>query len=254
MDKGEYQITPESERKCLWMTSGIISYKLCSRNYLCEDCMFDRVMRNETAAMIRRPDVDAALAADLASIDSSTPRIDGSKFYHRNHCWVKVINPEEVVIGINGILARLIYGIKTVVLPKPGEALSREQLFAHIIQEKHIVPLILPINGVIKSVNTDLAKNPELLRKDFREKGWLVTMKPDNLENDLRTLTFGSKAIEWYKKKDRSVSETIHAVYSVSGTELGPTMQDGGEFMLNPSEMLSADQYYKILEVLSRAE
>ncbi len=254
MDKGEYQITPESERKCLWMTSGIISYKLCPRNYFCEDCMFDRVMRNETAAMIRRPDVDAALAADLASISSSTPDIDGSLFYHRNHCWVKVISPDEVIIGITGILARLIYGIKTVVLPKVGETLSREQLFAHIIQEKHIVPLILPVNGVIKKVNSDLSETPELLRSDFLHKGWLVSMKPDNLENDLRNLVFGSKAIEWYKKKDRSVSEAIHAVYSVSGADLGPTMQDGGEFMLNPSEMLTADQYYKILEVLSRAE
>lgn len=254
MDRSDYQIVPEGERKCVWMTSGIISYKLCPLNYACEDCMFDRVMRNESAAMIRRPDVDAALAADLASIDSSAPLIDGSLFYHRNHCWVKVLNTDEVIVGINGILARLIYGVKTVVLPKVGEELSRDQFFAHIIQEKHIVPLILPITGVIKSVNQDLVRNPELLRNDFRDRGWLVSMKPDNLENDLRTLVFGNKAIEWYRNKDRSVSEAIHAVYSVSGAELGPTMQDGGELILNPSETLTPDQYYKILEVLSKPE
>lgn len=254
MDRSDYQVIPEGERKCVWMTSGIITYKLCPRNYACEECMFDRVMRNESAAMIRRPYVDAALAADLASIDSSAHLIDGSLFYHRNHCWVKVINPEEVIIGINGILARLIYGVKTVVLPKVGELLSREQFFAHIIQEKHIVPVILPINGVIKSVNQDLIKSPGLVRENFRDKGWLVSMKPDNLENDLRTLAFGNDAIEWYRNKDRSVSEAIHAVYSVSGAEIGPTMQDGGELILNPSEALTPEQYYKILEVLSKPE
>lgn len=250
MIKGGYQITPESEKNCLWMTSDIISYKLCPNNYFCEDCMFDRVMRNDAAAMIRRPDVDAALTADLAAKSSSTPDIDGSLFYHRDHCWVKVINPDEVIIGITGILARVIYAIKTIVLPKVGEKLSREQLFAHVIQDKHIVPLILPLNGVIKAVNTYLAENPELLRSDSLGRGWLVSMKPDNLENDLRALSFGSNAIDWYRKKDRSVSEAIHAVYSVNGADIGPTMQDGGELMLNPSEMLTTDQYCKILEAL----
>jgi len=254
MERQDSHIIPEGERKCVWMTSGIISYKLCPLNYACEECMFDRVMRNETAAMIRRPDVDAALALDLASIDSSAGNIDGSLFYHRSHCWVKVISPDEVIVGINGILARLIYGIKTVVLPKAGEALSRDQFFAHIIQEKHIVPLVFPLNGVITSVNSDLVTSPEILCRDYGDKGWLVSVKPDNLENDLRTLVFGSNAIEWYRNKDRSVSEAIHAVYSVSGSDLGPTMQDGGELMLNPSEMLTPEQYYKILEVLSRAD
>jgi glycine cleavage system H protein len=254
MDRKIYQNMPESERKCVWMTSGIISYKLCPLNYACEECMFDRVMRNETAAMIRRPDVDAALESDLASIDSSSSLIDGSLFYHKSHCWVKVISPDEVKIGINGILARLIYGIKTVVLPKAGEALSRDQFFAHIIQEKHIVPLVFPISGAILSINTELLKSPDILRSDYRDKGWIVSVKPDNLENDLRTLVFGNSAIEWYRNKDRSVSEAIHAVYSVNGSDLGPTMQDGGELILNPSEMLTPDQYYKILEVLTRTD
>jgi len=254
MDRSENQAIPEGERKCVWMTSGVISYKLCPNNYKCEECMFDRVMRNETAAMIRRPEVDAALAADLYLIESDSRHIDGSLFYHKNHCWVKVVNPDEVIIGITGILSRLIYGIKTVVLPKNGEPVSKEQCFAHIIQEKHIVPLILPVNGVITAINHELSSDPDLLRSDYSGRGWLVKVKPDNLENDLRTLYFGSKAIDWYKEKDRCISEAVHALYSVSGTELGLTMQDGGEYMLNPSEMLTPEQYYKILETLSNID
>ena len=253
MTREEYNLNPENKLKCVWMTSGIISYKLCSLNHLCEECMFDRVMRNESAAMIRRPEVDAALEADLASIDSSIPHLDGSLFYHRNHCWVKVINPDEVIIGINDILARLIYGIKAVVLPKAGESVSTGQFFAHIIQEKHIVQLIMPISGVFTSVNHALEKTPELLQKDFLENGWLVSMKPENLENDLKTLAFGSRAIEWHRSKNRSVSEAIHAAYSVGRVDIGPTMLDGGEFVLN-ADLFTPDQYYKILGVLSQDE
>ena len=254
MESGNYYVVPEKEMKCVWMTSGIISYKLCSRNHLCEECMFDRVMRNETAAMIRRPEVDAALESDLASIESSTPHLDGSLFYHKNHCWVKVVNSDEVKIGINNILARLIYGVKTVVLPNTGESVSTGQFFAHILQEKHIVQVIMPISGVVVEVNRDLEKNPEYLHKDNLEKGWLVSMKPDNLEKDLKALVFGSKAIEWHRNKERSVSEAIHAAYSVSRADIGPTMHDGGEFVLNPTEFFTPDQYYKILDVLSLAD
>lgn len=42
-----YPLIPEEERKCLWMTTGFISYKLCDRNYQCETCPFDQAIKNE---------------------------------------------------------------------------------------------------------------------------------------------------------------------------------------------------------------
>jgi glycine cleavage system H lipoate-binding protein len=159
-----------------------------------------------------------------------------------------------VIIGINGILTRLICDIKTVVLPKVGETMARDQFFAHVIQEKHIVPLIAPIDGVITAVNHELAKNPDSLLGSCPDKAWMVALKPHNLEHDLRTLVFGAQAVEWYRKKDRHILETVHEVYGTNGTGIGPTLQDGGDFMLNPSETLTPDQYYRILEVLSGTE
>ena len=245
-------IKPGIEEKCIWMISGLITYKLCPRNYKCEECMFDRVMRNESSAMIRRPEVDAALAADLSRIESSShSRIDSACFYHKNHCWVKVISTDEVITGINSILSRLLYDVKTIVMPKEGENIRRNQFFSHIIQEKHIVPVISPVSGKIISVNQELIDNPALLNTNHHENGWLAVIKPDDLQNDLRTLLFGNKAIEWHKTMERSVSEAIHAAYSVNGSELGPTMLDGGEFILNPSDLLSPEQYYKIIEIIS---
>ncbi|MCB9247743.1 MAG: hypothetical protein H6613_03995 [Ignavibacteriales bacterium] len=32
--------------KCVWMTSGVIDYKLCDNNFDCENCPFDKVIRN----------------------------------------------------------------------------------------------------------------------------------------------------------------------------------------------------------------
>jgi len=252
MKTEQYNVKSEDDMKCVWMTSGIISYKLCSLDFFCEECEFDRVMHNETVADMHKHDVDGSLAQELASAGPSTNRLDGSLFYHKNHCWVKVVSPDEVVIGINGILAKLIYGVKTVVLPKVGDSVAKDQIFAHILQEKHIVPLIMPVNGVITAVNTEFKKRPELLRTEFSDKGWLVTIKSDNLEKELRNLSFGSKAMEWYRAKDRSISEAIHAVYNSNRENIGPTLQDGGELALNVSEILTTEQYNMILDELSR--
>jgi glycine cleavage system H protein len=243
-------IPDTDDMKCVWMTSGIISYKLCSLDFMCEECSFDKVMHNCAVTDTQQKGLDRPLTPYTSSVGLSTNRLDGSLFYHKNHCWIKVVNPHEVVIGINGILAKLMHDIKTVVLPKIGDPVIKNQVFAHIMLEKHIVPLIMPVNGEITAINATLEKQPELLRKEYREKGWLVTIKADNLERELRTLTFGSKAIEWYRAKDRSVNEAILAAYNSSREHIGVTMHDGGELVLNASELLTAEQYSMILDEL----
>ena len=253
MFRDDFNTMPDSDdMKCVWMTSGIISYKLCSLDFMCEDCAFDRVMHNVTVTEMPPKVMDRPLTPDASSTGLSSTRLDGSLFYHKNHCWIKVVNPYEVVIGINGILAKLMCGIKTVVLPKIGDPVIKNQVFAHIMLDKHIVPLIMPVNGEITAVNTTLEQQPELLRSEYSEKGWLVTIKADNLEKDLRTLTFGSKAMEWYRAKDRSINEVIHAAYNANrDNNIGATMHDGGELVLNASELLTSEQYSKVLDELA---
>jgi len=252
MNSENINLMPEPDMKCVWMTSGIISYKLCSLNYFCEDCTFNRVMHNETSPNKQRKSIDGVRVSELSTAGQSATPLDGALFYHENHCWVKVITTDEVVIGLNGLLAGLIYGIKTVVLPKVGDLVYRNQVFAHVLQEKHIVPLIMPVSGVITAVNGCLENSPELLLTDFRKKGWLVTVKSDNLENELRTLFFGSKAQEWYQARDRVVREAINAHNNENCGNIGTIMQDGGELVNNISEILTSDQYNKIIEELSR--
>jgi glycine cleavage system H protein len=195
--------------------------------------------------------MDRPLTTDTASAGLSPSHMDGSLFYHKNHCWIKVVNPYEVVIGINGILSKLMYGIRTVVLPRIGDPVLKNQVFAHIMLEKQIVPLIMPVNGEVIAVNEILEKQPELLRTEFSEKGWLVTIKADYLEKELRTLSFGSTAMAWYRSKEKSVNEALYSACNANGDQLGATMHDGGELIANVSELLTAEQFSTILDGLS---
>ncbi len=158
-------LIPDEEKQCVWMTAGLITYKLCTFEYCCEECVFDKVMRNETATTIFTGDCEAS-QSDTPVIPNPFLQRDESLFYHECHCWAKVEDPDTVRIGIDGILARLVGKIKTVVLPNQNEEIKQGQCFSHLIHERHVVPLISPLSGVVLKVNNELKKHPEFVGYD----------------------------------------------------------------------------------------
>ena len=240
---------PEEEKQCVWMSSGLIAYKLCTRDYCCEECLFDRVIRNEAAV-----DPDARQGGEVSAATSScTPDFLETQalFYHSGHCWARVEDADQVRIGIDGILGRIASPLKTVVLPHPGDAVVQGQCFAHIIQQKHIIELMSPVTGEVLSVNRILKSAPQALADAPWGQGWLMTVRPDNLEHDLKSLMFGRKAMDWYQRKEDEVAMARATILGRQEPKLGPTMQDGGEVLMN---MFSPEQYERIIEALFRPE
>jgi glycine cleavage system H protein len=253
MRKKECHLIPEEEKQCVWMTTGLIAYKLCTRDFRCEECDFDRVMRNESVAG-SGSDFRGSVVCAEGEAAGPARQMHESLFYHRHHCWAKVEDPDQVRIGIDGILAHLVGTVKAVVLPRKDEEVQQGQCFSHLIHERHIVPLISPLTGSVGSVNTELKKHPSLVGSDPWQGGWLVTIKPHSLEHDLQTLLFGTRAREWYQKREHEVIAAHAALRNRREINLGPTMQDGGERITSLAAALTSEQYYQILESLCRAE
>jgi len=241
----QHQVIPEHENKCVWMGTGLISYKLCTRNYQCETCMFDRVMRNDfgTAVPVPCPPGERAF--------ESRAGVHEALFFNRQHCWARVENPALVRIGIDSILTNFVVRVRAVSLPKPGDRIEQGRVFAHVIQEKHVLELVSPVAGVVSAVNALLLKSPELIVDDSWESGWLIAVQPDNLEHDLQRLLFGKKAKQWYEQCEQAVFETVGAMLETGTGGLGPTLQDGGEQVGSLADMLTSEQYYQVLESLA---
>ena len=45
-NKNKFKNTYYESMKCIWMASQVVEYKLCDNNFDCENCPFDKVMRN----------------------------------------------------------------------------------------------------------------------------------------------------------------------------------------------------------------
>ena len=240
--------------KCVWMTSGLVAYKLCSHYYRCDTCIFDRVMRGgEDSGDILFP--GTAEPAEIHRQDGSqAPGINGALFYHRNHCWAMVENIETVRIGIDGLLSWLIAGIKSIILPRTGEKVAKGEPFVYIIHRKYILELISPLSGIISAVNYSLQEKPDILASDCWGAGWVVKIRPGSLEQDMSSLIFGKKAVLWYEKKERRLKETCVAYLNQDRGELGMTLQDGGERIANLADALTAEQYYQVLDILCQED
>jgi glycine cleavage system H protein len=118
--------------------------------------------------------------------------------------------------------------VKVVILPQVGSFSGQGECCAHIIQDDYILPVISPLSGSIQTVNPRLKKEPELIIADPRGEGWLITIKPGNLESDLKKLLFGRKALLWYQREEKEIIARTDLMLKHNPQAVGPTMQDGG--------------------------
>ena len=56
---------------------------------------------------------------------------------------------------------------------------------------------------MVQEVNAEVQSKPEILNEDPYEKGWLVIVKPENLQVELANLMDFDKAVEWHKSQGK---------------------------------------------------
>jgi glycine cleavage system H protein len=102
--------------------------------------------------------------------------------YTKDHEWAR-LEGDVVYVGITdyaqGELGEIVY----VDVTTEGESLSAEEVFGSIEAVKTVSDLLLPIEGEILEVNSELEDSPELVNSDPYGKGWLVKIKPANTDD-----------------------------------------------------------------------
>ncbi len=244
-----FPLIPEEENKCVWMKTGLVSYKLCDRNYHCESCPFDHAMRNNSVNDLH--DAAEIEQQEVSSFDDASHLFDnGAILFHPGHCWVRVETHEKVRVGLDDIIARLISNVQLAVLPIEGTFVGEGESMAHIIQEDYVLPVISPLSGTIIETNHRLKNKPALITSDPKGSGWLVTIRPDNLEGDLKKLLFGRKALSWRQKLEGEISNIANSMMKISPEKVGPTMQDGGTRLSSLAEMLHSVNSKQLTQIL----
>ena len=122
-------------------------------------------------------------------------------FYSNDFAWIK-IEGEKVRMGITDYAQKQLREIVYAELPEVGTELNQDDPYGTLESVKAVSDLIAAIGGTIEEVNDEIQSNPELLNEDPFGKGWLVVLKPSNLDAELVNLMDFNKAVDWHKKQE----------------------------------------------------
>jgi glycine cleavage system H lipoate-binding protein len=183
--------------------------------------------------------------------DDSQLDIKGSFFYHPGHTWIKVEKANEVRVGLDCFLTRILGKVKIVVLPLSGRRCHRGENLCSIIEEEGILHIVFPVSGSILSVNQKLQDHPDLISKDPLGDGFLLTLNPKNLQRDQKYLFFGEAALSWYQKElERFKAAVVSELYGQE--RVGMTMQDGGIRLRDIKTLVDPERYIQLVSTFLR--
>ena len=106
--------------KCVWMWAGLLTYRLCDRNYRCDGCPVEKLFRPADGATVEPARIPAG-STPLAASRSSDP----DRFHDAQHLWLRVLPGECVQVGLDPLAARLLAPSDSVSLPPVGMRLPR---------------------------------------------------------------------------------------------------------------------------------
>jgi glycine cleavage system H protein len=123
-------------------------------------------------------------------------------YYSKDFAWIK-IEGDKVRMGITDYAQKQLREIVYAELPEPGTEVQQNEPYGTLESVKAVSDLVAAVSGTVEEVNTEVSSKPEILNEDPYEKGWLLLVKPTNLQAELANLMDFEKAVEWHKNQGK---------------------------------------------------
>jgi glycine cleavage system H protein len=127
-------------------------------------------------------------------------RVRKGYYYTEDGLWTSVEGP-KVRVGVTDYLQRTRGDAAFVDLVKPGSTVQKQTGIGTLETAKTTVSLLSPISGTVEEVNGMLLEKPELVNSDPYGEGWLITLTPHSLEDDLKSLMSADDYFQLMLKK-----------------------------------------------------
>lgn len=269
MTKSDHSIYQDKELKCIWMEAGFVTYKLCDRDYRCEECPFDAVMRQHAATKEgekksatvsesravqgkRQGIADAGArsfeqALEVAFAPFRDVELPGDRLYHRNHIWIQKDETQCCRVGIDHVGASFLRTIASVVVPHIPVWIERDAPCAWVVHREGAVTLHSPVSGTILQSNQALKEHPHLINDSPYNEGWILCLAPDDFQVDLQLLLSPAEATSLFRAELVALRKEFLDLLQLNRPAVGRTLYDGGFPLENIQEMLGIRKYFEIV-------
>jgi len=121
-------------------------------------------------------------------------------YYSKDFEWIK-IEGDKIRMDVTDYAQKTLREIVYAELPSAGGDVKQGEPYGTVESVKAVSDLIAAVTGTIEEVNDEAQSKPELLNEDPYGKGWLLVVKPANLQAELANLMDFNAAVEWHKNQ-----------------------------------------------------
>ncbi|MFH0749123.1 MAG: glycine cleavage system H protein [Candidatus Bathyarchaeota archaeon] len=119
-------------------------------------------------------------------------------YYIKEHFWAH-IEGDLVKFGATDYGQKALKEVVFVELPSVGDTVNQNEPYGSVESVKAVVDLVALVSGTVEKVNESLLDNPEPINTDPFGDGWLIAVKPSNLNTELKNILDFNAAVEFYK-------------------------------------------------------
>lgn len=264
------------DTKCIWMQAGVISYKLCSLDFRCENCELDKALRGQYSHMVKEesdlmfPNVESFTFEEIIGDVSLFNRYDYALIrimyncfssicyspdvhYSPSHLWLYQTEGDITRIGLDDFAGKCLDPIENIVFPIAGNYIQKGATICWLFLEDWNFRLSSPLAGQVKAVNrTTLQQNPNFLQKDNYRTGWLLEIKSDQATLLHPFFESTDSIKQWYRKCLLDIFHDISVLLDQEGEKAGVTMSDGGTMVNRLRQVMGRDKYIKLMKKILR--
>lgn len=157
--------------------------------------------------------------------------IDGVKisrqlYFHPLHTWVKQVDYQTAVVGIDDLARRLAGHADRLLLPREGADVQAGLPCVGVGNGSRITRFVTPLTGEIVEVNPALKEKPSLVFEDPYGKGWIFKIRNWQLQDQKRTLLNGSVISDWMRGAVQRMRFGFNGSQQVFAQDAGELCED----------------------------
>ena len=236
-----HPMMPGPSQLCVWMSAGLLTYKLCDRDFDCERCPLDAGLRGGAPAS---PQHTALLAPGRDARVFPEDRL-----YANGHTWVQAVGSRDeglLKFGLDAFAVAIIGRCREVRWRVSDRPLARGETLCEIDLGLGTLTAGAPVRCTVLDGNPTLQREPSQLVTAPYGDGWIAQLaaEPSELDGLLTAERAREKARLDLQRFRRRVALQLLADPEAR------SLPDGGEMLVDLRQMLGGPKYLELLREL----